>query len=49
MKTVVHSCIPPLFDSLIPIELVVQRGREYIELDWSTEKFSGGCYGDIMP
>ncbi|CAF4169248.1 unnamed protein product [Adineta steineri] len=23
--------------------------REYIELDWSTEKFSGGCYGDIMP
>ncbi|CAF3521272.1 unnamed protein product [Rotaria socialis] len=23
--------------------------RDYIEQDWSAEKFSGGCYTDIMP
>ncbi|CAF0732351.1 unnamed protein product [Adineta ricciae] len=23
--------------------------QEYIEQDWSAEKFSGGCYADIMP
>ena len=23
--------------------------RDYIELNWSTEQFSGGCYSDIMP